>query len=595
MHQIGEQIDRVESVSRNYNAVQHESLGRIEEYSRASMYGSLESMSSLQSIAGSLSRLETMVSTPATSPMPSMTGSMEKMTQRAGLTSRSRRLSVGSPRKLLPSHDTIPLCKLPKMQLGNNVGHRARFTTNPDGRNLWSCVQIVGRYEGAFCPSGHCGHNKLPERERHAFSGICNICQLDLCCYCGATFTNYPDPDWSARTSHLIDAHNFGECDEVFFSNVEAFRLHLKNDHAAFYGRWSTTLENACMPDKQLGPATGMHSTETHQLDNHLQEFECFAPELYPSPLAEYISLSRIAMLLERHELLMDHRTDPAEVKGYHGPSQSIIQQHLTYDGRLDRLRTDLKAFRKRSLLAGHRVHDIDRALLPLGHRAQISHDSETPATNAIALHHDTLEIQKHTRNTCLLQGWSTTRDRVNRWLLHNLRSDNSLARVHRSMLAEQNIGSKDWSQLVLTYWYVDDAARGAELRPTLSSGAVHSYDESGLESTDFYTCATQQNDRTERVTEASDCGRPSSSESERSLNQGERCLTQQCNSRSSILDDFLSECIENVANNEEGSTTTDSELDDHDRTTADSRADLGHRAVPIAIPFPTRKSRPPF
>lgn len=38
--------------------------------------------------------------------------------------------------------------------------------------------------------------------------------------------------------------------------------------------------------------------------------------------------------------------------------------------------------------------------------------------------HQDMFEIRKYTQDSRLLDGWSNTRDRINRWLLYSLRSD---------------------------------------------------------------------------------------------------------------------------------------------------------------------------
>lgn len=109
--------------------------------------------------------------------------------------------------------------------------------------------------------------------------------------------------------------------------------------------------------------------------------------------------------------------------------------------------------------------------------------------------HYDMFEIRKQTLDAGLLGNWSSTRDRINCWLLHSLRSDDKLAQLHRSMLTEKSLNEKAWARLLLKYWYIDEAAVGTDLQASLSLGAVNSRDFSSLESADFYTCVESATD----------------------------------------------------------------------------------------------------
>jgi hypothetical protein len=69
----------------------------------------------------------------------------------------------------------------------------------------------------------------------------------DVCGYCGDEFPSNP-PDWDARSEHLNHIHKFGECNQAKkFFRADHFRQHLKHSHAGTSGKWTNTLENACM------------------------------------------------------------------------------------------------------------------------------------------------------------------------------------------------------------------------------------------------------------------------------------------------------------------------------------------------------------
>ena len=74
-----------------------------------------------------------------------------------------------------------------------------------------------------------------------------------------------------------------------------------------------------------------------------------------------------------------------------------------------------------------------------------------------------------------LLIEWDSTRDRINRWILHALGTDDRQADVHRGYcLREQprfseieRVSGKAWSRLVIKYWFLDEAATGLDFGAT--------------------------------------------------------------------------------------------------------------------------------
>ncbi|MCJ1460012.1 hypothetical protein MMC28_010391 [Mycoblastus sanguinarius] len=281
------------------------------------------------------------------------------------------------------------------------------------------------------------------------------------------------------------------------------------------------------------------------------------------------------------------------EVRESRTASQSIIQNHLAQQRHLDSLREDLKASRNQCILAGHSLHDIDQALNSNNDTSFLKQSPFKLMRQPSAVHYDMLEIRKQTLDVCLLQSWSSTRDRINRWLLYSLRSDDTQAQLHRSMIAEQDIDSNHWAHLLLTHWYVDGAATGDELCPSLSIGAVDGHEDSGLESATFYTCATLQSDKScnsaHRTQWTLDATR-------------EKHPVAQRSSELFVLDKHM--VSEHSANSPQRSSeiiddSFDWEISSPESSIAEvvSNSPSGHlgpRAVPMAIPFSNREPLPP-
>jgi hypothetical protein len=97
-------------------------------------------------------------------------------------------------------------------------------------RHSWSCAALAG-VRAAFHPS-----------PSHSVAA-------DVCGYCGEEFAN--PADWDARSEHLNHVHKIGECNQAKkFFRADHFRQHLKHSHAGTSGKWTNTLENACMKDE---------------------------------------------------------------------------------------------------------------------------------------------------------------------------------------------------------------------------------------------------------------------------------------------------------------------------------------------------------
>ena len=91
------------------------------------------------------------------------------------------------------------------------------------------------------------------------------------------------------------------------------------------------------------------------------------------------------------------------------------------------------------------------------------------PSSESVAINGAPQVLMTSSWNSSLLCEWTSTRDRVNRWLLHSLGTNEDYAASHRQMCDAlfrpwphlRDMRPVPWSRLVLKYWFLDDAATG--------------------------------------------------------------------------------------------------------------------------------------
>jgi hypothetical protein len=206
----------------------------------------------------------------------------------------------------------------------------------------------------------------------------------------------------------------------------------------------------------------------------------------HPSAVAEYI-LWRGMMTLFQSQLrilsfdvardeVWEQSRDNASAK-----RPTAVQQRQTLEASQRHNEKLLEKLRSQCIMDGHSLYEIDRILcLPA---------SKNGAGTSLE-HEDMLEIRKETLDSKFLHTWTNTRDRINSWLLNSLRSDDKLAQVHRSMLADPVLSKKDWARLTLKHWTLDEAATGIPWTPSQSVAATDSKNDSlSTQSLDFWTC----------------------------------------------------------------------------------------------------------
>ena len=371
---------------------------------------------------------------------------------------------------------------------------------NGSHRCFWSCETLYENHKAAFHPS------TSYHSDRHLA-----ISETDGCGLCGEEFPNEPAPDWDNRLAHLRSVHTIGVCSRPIkkFFKAYHFRLHLKHRHAAKTGKWSRTLETASMQEEEVqgSPDTsdtshasqddGSLTPQMFQSDDHDSVLRELTKEMYPAAVVDYIFTRRQLYLFEGHLALLKvgfglnqpKQTDESDGRAAYIEPRKHPPHLRALEDTLVQLRDDLKNARRRCLQAGHSLYEIDQVLY------QTSHHDSSMAGPIWINHSDMFEIRRNTLTSNLLGQWTTTRDRINGWLLHSLRSDDSLARVHRSMLVEENLDEKVWAKLVVEYWALDEAATGSGLAVASSAEATCSHMGSYHECDDFYTCRGSQSD----------------------------------------------------------------------------------------------------
>jgi hypothetical protein len=108
----------------------------------------------------------------------------------------------------------------------------------------------------------------------------------DICIYCGFEFAN--PADWNLRLDHILQEHEFGNCDQSSFFYAEDFRTHIKYSHAGTSGYWMNLLLEMCRQDGPPPPPPDpmlMADSSYYHGDRHA---DSKTHERYDHPLEEH-------------------------------------------------------------------------------------------------------------------------------------------------------------------------------------------------------------------------------------------------------------------------------------------------------------------
>ncbi|MCJ1286621.1 hypothetical protein MMC26_005967 [Xylographa opegraphella] len=206
---------------------------------------------------------------------------------------------------------------------------------------------------------------------------------------------------------------------------------------------------------------------------------------VFPECVTRYISHRRMVISLTNQIRLLQLHSSPNTQRISSNPAAKL--QH-TLKQRLPILMDEMNMLRNTCLQASHPLYEIDQILTI----AQLEDPASSTPQQHRPPHHDMLAIRKSTLDSpLLLHSWTTTRDRINNWLLHSLRADDQLAPLHRSILGapQQHLSEQAWARLVLKHWTLDDAATGGALSRAQSAAATNSVLSASTQSLDFWTC----------------------------------------------------------------------------------------------------------
>lgn len=297
------------------------------------------------------------------------------------------------------------------------------------------------------------------------------VAELDTCDRCGEEFSD----EVSCNEGTCLSPHSMmGKLTRGSMENHDC-------DHSSSGAIWM----NAGQKPKEEQPKELSHSMSSDELDNQYSVLFKAIEGAYPSAVGQYvlwrglITLTQCQMRIlspsRGGDLMCEHNVDAALTK----KSTEVQQQQALETGQRYNEKM-LGKLRSQCIQDGHSLYEIDSVL---------DLSVSTNSFGGSREHKHMLAIRKKTLDSNLLQAWVSTRDRINSWLLHSLRSDDKLAQVHRSMLADPEINEKEWARLTLKWWTLDEAATGIPWTPSQSVAATASKNSQSTESLDFWTC----------------------------------------------------------------------------------------------------------
>ena len=349
-----------------------------------------------------------------------------------------------------------------------------------------------------------------------------------FCGFCGKRFDVIPNVEREALISHLKDEHKFCECNQSKkFYRADHFRQHLKHTHLSCPGKWINMLLEACeiketldageennasdsvINSKDLPPGGDLNQkservqNNTRSTTTAMTEYfnTCFnlTNDLLPEFVSfswhhiavrhHYVAVSLQARFLSFQLGLLDNLAQDQEgsLKSEELSRQRAVKtdELLLMRQALRRARKDCKESDLQQIFS-NLDNPLDGLSLDIDAGPQTS-DFSIPSSDTTyedyRKSHEMFELREVILKSNLLGHWTSKRDRVNRWLLHSLLTDDSQAQNHKSATSSQDLNEPSWVRMVLQYWFVDEAATGVELASSLSGGAVASMTGSSLDS----------------------------------------------------------------------------------------------------------------
>ena len=262
------------------------------------------------------------------------------------------------------------------------------------------------------------------------------------CSLCGLQFIE--PPQWGVRKRHMENVHKRGCCNEgvKVFEKVEHLHRHLEYEHDAILGPWIKVFGYTSSP-KPVGQDTNIPRRERSR-----------SHERRVFPCGECGQQFQKDQDLARHSYV--HTFAPSAERLRPLNSGSSQRSPSVEEDSRDRYTPETTVATKAS---PNRLSAREQAI-----------DKDTQADSIFGLD-DCNTLMASSWDANLLCEWNSPRDRINRWLLHNLGYNGEHLVLHRQMSDAlfrcspncQDMTMRTWSRLVIKYWFLDEAALGAD------------------------------------------------------------------------------------------------------------------------------------
>ena len=409
-------------------------LEKIESSSRKGKRTSAASYKTLQSVETSLSRIETLLSSAGNEAKPRCATSSKYHS----VGRRHKRRATGDFDR--PARSSTAGSKFSRAQSSASAKSLPNVPTIRKGHLPTQSVTLAKK--------------QIPFSRRQSYSEVI-----------GSGWSDHSDNDQDVEQMNLRRQSYSEVIGDGWFdysdNDQDAEQINLYSTTSASHG-----------PFFDLRPQVKQATISTQPIVS--QSTQNSVTQRHSTDVLDYISLIQNMQALENRMSLLNlfdvgvTAEDPLDV---------VDQARSSHQDQLRQLLAKVIRCRKRCILAGHSLHEIDSRLRPRSNNsylAEHSPDQFFDCTLTSIYYPNGRRCLAEYATTSVYGDWSNRRDRINRWLLHCLQSDKTQCQLHRSMLADPLRDEQEWARNTFMHWYSDDAAMGEEVDTSLSGGAIY-------------------------------------------------------------------------------------------------------------------------
>ncbi|KAL8812828.1 MAG: hypothetical protein Q9223_007192 [Gallowayella weberi] len=432
---LSRQIDRVDgnvdkigqNISSEYG-YQRAMLDRIQDFTQVNLELSAGSISSLQSITSSLSRME--------SDLASITGynNSDAATEQSVIRRRRSAPSISSGpivqrrSRMLRHYSSVEEILRTPSGLGDHIPSTVRYGMISMEKQREVSLEMIG----SMIQHGYLTKENLAEfleNPNDDDSLTSNPTQLSLVqmwrLYKGNS-TVLPNGQrlqnlaWRILSSKVLRCSTTSESlyhDQQ--SPMEIAFASIRVDLSSGFSHFET---NTGLWDRKRVLTVNIPKESPHTFQNTQHRILQRVPmTLYPPIMLKYFSLIQKLRSAEsyckQYEIMCGHSSRrPIEVDNGEATEAFQAMLKLQADSREDveGIRKEIHILRKECILAGHSTYEIDAIMTT---ELSSVNDNGTHFRRPMGHqdHQDIFKIRKHTHNSSLLDGWTDTRDRINR------------------------------------------------------------------------------------------------------------------------------------------------------------------------------------